>query len=118
MAALGQPGLLKIVFRYLPTGFGEVVPDGVGALGVEHQRPAEGFGQHLLGQVVAGGPQAAGGDDDVRPAPGQLHRRPEPLGVVPYHGVVIDIDAHGGQFPAQVPGIGIEDVAQQQFGAH
>ena len=119
-AALRQHGLLEVVLRHLPAGVdpGEVVPDALGGAGVKGQLPVEAVRQHVFGQVVAGGAEAAGGDNQVSPALGDLHRRPQPLGVIPHHGVIVDVDAQGGHFPGDHLGVGVGDAAQQQLGAY
>ena len=85
-APLGQHGLLVVVLRHGAAGV-EPLKVGLDAAGggrVEHQLFAEALGQHVFGQIVAGGAQAAGGNKNVRPAFGQLHRgpgcRPPPCG--------------------------------------
>ena len=79
---------------------------------------AEGLGDGHLGQVVAGGPQAAGGDEDIRPVAGDVHRLADPLRVVPHHGVIVDVDPQLGQPLGDHLGVGVGDVPQQQLGAH
>ena len=119
-AALGQVGLLEVVVRHGTAGVEplEVIPDPLGGRLVIHQLLAKALGQHVLGQVVAGGSQAAGGDDDVGPALGHLHRRLQPLGIVPHHDVVVHVDAQGAQPLGEHLGVGVGDVAQEQFGAY
>ena len=71
----------------------------------------------LLGQIVAGGAEAPGGDEDVRPGPGRLQGLPQPLGIVSHRGVPAHVDAQGGELLRQDLGIGVGDAAQQQLGA-
>ena len=85
---------------------------------MQHQGLAKGLADGLLGQVVIGGPQAAGGDDDVRPLPGDVQSVFQALGVVAHHRVPEDVDADGGQGLGDVPGIGVDDVAEEQLRAH
>ena len=85
---------------------------------MEHQLFSKAPGQGLLGQIVAGGAQPAGGNHHVRPAPGQLHRSPQPPGVVPHHRVVQNVQPQGRQLPAEGLGVGIDNGTQQQLGAH
>ena len=85
---------------------------------VHDQGHAEGFTDDVLGQVVIGGAQAPGGDDEVGPVPGGLHSLPQPGGVVPHHALPIDADAQAPQCGAQLPGVGIHDVPQQELRAH
>ena len=112
-----QHGLLDVVLRHGPAGLGEEGADGLQNVLMELQLPAEGGADGLLGEVVIGGPQAAGGDDDVRPCLGDIQGVPEPLGVVPHYGVVVDGDAQGAETLGEDLGVGVGDVAQEQLGA-
>ena len=93
-AALRQFRLLGVVLRHgdVEGGFVES-PDVLENVGVEDEGLSEGFADGLFGEVVAGGAQAAGGDEDVRTAAGDVQRLPEALGVVAYDGVPEDVDA-------------------------
>ena len=53
------------------------------------------------------------GDDDVRPCLGDVQGVPEPLGIVPHHGVVVDGDAQGAETLGEDLGVGVGDVAQR-----
>ena len=115
-AALGQEGL--------PVGVGGEALAGLDVLVkallfplVHHQGQAKAVRQHLLGQIVAGGAEAAGGDDDVGAGLCHLHARPQALGIVAHDGVVLDIDADFGKPLGNVAGVGVGDVAQQKLGA-
>ena len=57
-----------------------------------HKLFAEGLGQDLLGQIVAGGAEAAGGDEDIGALFCDLHALAQPLGIIAHHGVVSYID--------------------------
>ena len=117
-APFGDHGLLEVVLGDRGAPLGKPFPDPLGGGFVVHQFLPEGLGHRHLGQVVAGGPQAPGGDEDVRPVPGDVHCLADPLGVVPHHGVVVDVDPQLGQALGDHLGIGVGDVAQQQLGAH
>ena len=119
-AALRQHGLLEVVLRHGPVGVEalEVAADALGRGLVKDQLPPEDLGQSLLGEVVAGGPQAAGGDEDVGPPPGDLHSGAEPGGIVPHHRVVVDVDAQLRKALGDHLGVCIGDIAEEQFGAH
>ena len=80
---------------------------------MEDEGLSEGFADGLFGEVVVGGTQAAGGDEDVRPAAGDVQRLPEAVGVIAHHGVPEDVDAQGGEALAQGLGIGVGDVAKE-----
>ena len=86
-AALRQHALAVVVLGEDPA-LTYKVPEPVHLLPVRHQLKAEGLGQDLLCEIVAGGAQAPGGDDDVRPLLGSLHALSQPLGIVPHHRVV------------------------------
>ena len=92
-APIGEHGLLEVILRHgssMEILF-KIVPDALRALLVEHQLFAKGRRQRLLGEVVAGGAQAPGGDDDVRPAFCDVHRPAQPLRVVSDHRLVVDV---------------------------
>ncbi len=110
-AALGQEGL--------PVGVGGEAAAGPDVLVqapllrlVYHEGQAEAIRQHLLGQIVAGGAEAAGGDDNVGAGFGDLHARPQALGVIAHDSVVLDVDADFGKPLGDVAGVGVGDVAQ------
>ena len=92
-------------------------PDFLQNIPVQNQGLAEDFADGLLGQVVIGRPQAAGGDENIRPAAGNIQSLLQPDGVVAHHSVPEDIDAQGGEALGNLLGIGVGDVSQQQFGA-
>ena len=120
-AALGKIGLLVVVlghFAAVRVELFKISLHAQGGLPVEDQLFPKALSQHIFGQVVAGGAKPPRGDDEVGPAAGGLHHLPEPLGVIPHHGVVKHIDAQGGQLLGEDLGVGIGDVAQQQLGAH
>ena len=79
---------------------------------------SKGLGDGHFGQVVAGRSQAAGGDEDIRPVPGNVHRLADPLGVVPHDGVIVDVDAQLRQALGDHLGVRVGDAAQKQLGAH
>ncbi len=108
---------MEVVVRHRPAGALEIGADALSRPLVEDQLLAEGLGQHVFGEIVAGGAQAAGGDDDVGPLFGQSHRLLGPLEVVPHHGVPEDIQPQLAQPLGEHLGVGVGDVAQQQLGA-
>ena len=85
---------------------------------MEGQGPASHPGYGLFGQVVAGGAQPPGGDEDVAAAESLLNRLFQPAGVVPYSGAVEHVNADGGQFSGHNSGVGVHRVAQQQLGSY
>ena len=90
-AALWQHGLLQIVVRHGPFRLGKVGADALRRGLVKDELFTKRLGQHVLSQVVAGGAQPAGGDDDIRPLLGDSHRLPGPLRIVAHYCVVVDV---------------------------
>ena len=117
-AALRQHGLAQVVFRHYPVFLSEEGPDLLRLLLMQLERHAENFADDVLGQVVVGGAQAPGGDDEVGPVPGRLHGLPQPGGVVPHHALPIDADAQAPEGGAQLFRVGVHDVPQQELRAH
>ena len=117
-APLGDQGLLEVVFRQGTSGDPGIVLDTLQRFLVIDQLFPKRLGQDVFGQVVTGGAQAAGGDDDVGPAPGQFHRLPGALGVVPHHRVPKHVQTQGGQPLGEHLCVGVGDAAQQQLGAN
>ena len=117
-APLGEHGLLVVVLgEFAAPVFGELLQPAHRVL-IPVQLFPKGLRQHVLGQVVAGRAQAAGGDDNVRPLLGDGHRLPGPLGVVPHHCVPIHIQPQGAETLGEHLSVGVGDAAQQQLGAH
>ena len=69
----------------------------------------------LLGQIVVGRTQAACGENDVGPVPGNVQSLPQALRVVPHYRVPEDVDAQGGQALREHLGVGVGDVTQQDL---
>ena len=80
-----------------------------------HELQAEALRQNLLGQVVTGRSQAACRDDDIRTGFCDLHTGTEPFGVVPYYGVILDVDPDAGEHLGYIPGIGVGDMSQKNL---
>ena len=68
-------------------------PDVLENVGVEDKGLSEGFADGLFGEVVVGGAQAAGGNEDVAAATGDVQRLLQALRVVAHHGMPEDVDA-------------------------
>ena len=111
-AALGQVRLLQVVGRH-PRAHALLQPGQLLRIGIEPF--AEGGGHGLLGEVVGRGPQSAGGDDDIRPAPGDVQRLPQTARVIPHHRLPINIDAVLAEPLGDHLTVGIGDLAQQQL---
>ena len=113
-AALRQHGLLGVVLGVFVPG-GDIVIEGFIFLFIPLQLQAEGLCQRVLGQVIAGGAQPAGGDDDVRPLLRYFNALLKPAGVVAHHRVIEHIDADACQRLGNISCIRVGDVAQQQL---
>ena len=73
------------------------------------------LGQDVFGQVVTGGAQAAGGDDDVSTVLCLADYALETSRIVTDNGLVEYIDAQLGQTLRDQLCIGVHDVAQQDL---
>jgi hypothetical protein len=96
---------------------GEEMPDAGKCGRVEDELSAEDLRDNIAGEVVAGGAETAGGDDQIRPCQGLAES------VLDLPGVVRDTNL-AGNFPAQVGKlaakpllVGVENTADQEFGA-
>ena len=96
----------------------EEAADPLGAFRVVDQGLAKALRQRLLGEIVAGGAEPPGGDDQIGAEAGDVHRLNEPPGVVPHHGVPVYVDAQLREHLGKIPGVGVGGVAQQQLRAH
>ena len=85
---------------------------------MELQLFSESLAQGLLGQIVAGGAKTAGGDDNVSPTFGDVHRLLEPLRVVADYRMVVDVQPQLAELLGQKLGVQIDGAAQQKLGAH
>ena len=114
-AALRQHGLLFIVGSHLwPHALFQ--PRQLHL--VHLQRTAEYLGHRFLGQIIGRRAQTAGGDEDVGAAFGGFQRRTQAVGVIPYHRLPIDIKAVFVESLCNHLGIGVDDLAHEQFGAN
>ena len=94
-APFGYQCLLKIVLGQRAVGGLAIGLDALQRFLIIDQLLAKGLSQYVFGQVVTGGTQAAGGDDNIRPLPGQLHRLLGALRIISHHGVPVDIEPQG-----------------------
>ena len=85
---------------------------------MKHQRFPKRFGQHLLGQIITGGAQSAGGNQHIGPAPRQPDRCFQTGGVIAHHRVIVYVQPQRGQLPTQRLGVGIDNAAQKQLGSN
>ena len=83
-----------------------------------HELQAEALRQNLLGQVVTGRSQAACRDDDIRTGFCDLHTGTEPFGVVPYYGVILDVDPDTRKHLGDIPRVGVRNMSQKDLRSH
>ena len=114
----GHHGLLAVVGGRLPTGAGKKAGDLLPLGFVKGQLVPKTGSHRLLGQVVCRGAQAAGEDQKITAALGLVDEIRQTAMVVANGALPLDGDAQVGQLPAQVLGVGVEDIAEQQLGAH
>ena len=77
---------------------------------MQHQFGAEIAGQHVLGEVVFGGAQAAGHQHHVGALPGQVQGRHDFVGAVRNAGNLLDTDAELAQLLAHKGRVGVDDL--------
>ena len=116
VAAARQPGLLVLVLAHGPVT--EVFPQPAQAVRIFFQRQAQDAGHGLLGEIVVGGAQAAGGDDQVAALQGGAQAFFQAGGVVAHHAGMVQVDAQGGEGAGHMGGVRIDGVAEQKLGAH
>ena len=115
-AALREHGLREIIVGEL-LAVADIVVQPL-ALGlVLGELEAESLGKDLLCEVVTGGAEAAGRDDDVRAALSRLNTLTQPLRVIADDGVVLHVYADLREHLGNVPRVGIRHVAEQQLSA-
>ena len=112
-----EPGLLDVALGEADAARCEEGPQGALHVGVDERLLAQGGGDRLAREVVLGGAEAAGHDDDVGAAEGDLDGVDEALEVVADGGVEVEVEADGGQAGGDVLGVGVEDLAQEDLGA-
>ena len=117
-AAGGHHGLLAVVGGGTAVGAGKKVQNFLPLRLVKMQRVLKGGGNRLLGQVVLGGAKPAGKNQQIAAGLRLPHQLFQPGGIVPDDVLVQHTDAQLRQFPAQKLGVGVDDVPQQQLGAH
>ena len=88
-----------------------MVGDGL----VRDELTAEHFGQRLFGDVVFGGAESAGDDCDVRLAEGAFHAPDDLRAVIADRDFFMHDDACGVEVAGDGYGIGIHDLADEDF---
>ena len=118
MALGGDHRLFAVVGGRLAAGAGKVAGDLVPLGLIEGQLIPEAGGNGLLGQVVCRGAEAAGKDQQVAAALSLVDEIGQTAMVVADGALPLDRDAQIGQLPAEVLGVGVEDVAEKELGTH
>ncbi len=91
-------------------------PDVFQTFLVPYQLFAKYLGNGFLGQVVVGGTQAAGGDDDVGPGCGPFQHFGKAGGIVAHGGLVKGMNADLCQGPGDISSVGVGDFPEQKLG--
>src|SRR5256886_10629995 len=84
---------------------------------VEHQAPLHQVGAHSLGQVVPSWSEASRGDHEAGPVQRLHDRRADRVGPIGHRRAARHLGPRGGERPAQLGGVRVDGVAQQQLGA-
>ena len=111
-------GLLAVVGGSLAPSASEEIHDLLPFFRVKGQHVAVAASNRLLGQVVCGGAKAAGEHQQIAPLLCFVDEIRQTAVVVANGALALDGDAQSRQFPAEVLGVGVENVAEQQLGAH
>ncbi len=77
----------------------------------------EGFADDLFGEVVVGGPQTTGGDDEVGARFGKAQNVGQATDVVADDRMVIEVDPEFGEALGNILRVGVGDLAEQKLGA-
>mgnify|MGYP004505293277 CR=1 FL=1 len=67
-------------------------PDALRRLRMKEKLASKHLRQRLFRQIVAGWAKAPGGDQDVRPLPGDFDGGLQPLRIISHHCMIIDVD--------------------------
>ena len=115
--AFGDIGLALVVLGGLAAKAAEALLDLLPQLGAVFGLDAHGQGHGLAGGVVYRWAKPAGGDDDIAAFQRLLDGLGNAFGVVADGGFAIQVNPGIAQLAGQVAGIGIYDLAQQDFGS-
>ncbi len=85
---------------------------------VADERKVEGLGDALAGEVVFGGAEAAGEDDDVGAVEGDVHGRAEVVAVVADDAFEGTGDAEVVETSGEVEGVGVLAMRREHLGAN
>ena len=109
-------GLLAVVGGGLAPGAGKEVHDLLPLVGVKGKGITKAGSHSLLGQVVRRGTQPAGEHQQVAPLLCLVDKIRQTAMVIADSALPPDGDAQCSQLPAEVLGIGVKNVAEQQLG--
>jgi hypothetical protein len=107
-----QVSLLPVIFCHLPVRVEKTPENTVVGFLVKLHFPAEQLGHRFLGQIVVGRAQPSGEHHQIALGEGPLQLLSKPLGVVPHYGLVIYVNADGGQLFGDVSSVGVYNVPQ------
>ena len=114
----GDVRLLQVVGSGDEVAAVETLLDLGHEIGIANEFPARDFSDDLAGEVVLGGTDAARGDDGVGALHGAAKDFAHAAGVVADDGLVEEVDAEGGQLLGHPSRVGINDLAEKDFGAY
>ena len=115
LCPVGVLGLAQVRWRHAAAASLPSNAQLLGVLVAEGHLHAPGETQCLAGEVVLGGPDAAGDDERVGPAPGEIDRRGDPLHVVADDRLVEVIESCVGETGPDGRGVRVDGLAQQQL---
>ena len=101
----------------LRSGGGEALRQRVGNVGVEGQFAAERLGHGIAGDVVLGGSEAAGENQDGGAAHGVAHLRGQAVAVVADDALGDHFDAELVQLIGEVERVGVEAIGSEHLAA-
>ena len=111
-------GLLAVVGGGLAPGAGKEVHDLLPLVRVKGKGVAKAGGHCLLGQVVRRGAKAAGEHQQIAPLLCLVDKICQTVVVVADSALALDRNAQCRQLAAQILGVGVQNVAEQQLGTH
>ena len=111
-------GLLAVVWGRLAPGTSEEIHDLLPFFQVKSQRITVASSNRLLGQVIRRGAKAAGEHQQVAPLLCLVDEIRQTVVVVADGALALDGDAQCRQLAAQILGVGVQNVAEQQLGTH
>ena len=111
-------GLLAVVGGGLAPGAREEIHDLLPFFRVKGQHVTVAASNRLLGQVVCGGAKPAGKHQQVAPLLCLVDKICQTVVVVANGALALNRNAQCRQLAAQILGVGVQNVAEQQLGTH